>query len=130
MSMNDPLASVLSNILNYEKNGRSIVYATPCSTIIKATLKIFNEKGFIGKYEEIKDGKANILKINLLGKINKCGVIKPRFAIKSNSFEKYEKRFLPAIDFGVLIVTTNKGIMTHTKAKEQNLGGKLVAYCY
>ena len=41
-----------------------------------------------------------------------------------------EKRYLPAKDFGILIMSTSKGIMTHYDAKKKNLGGKLLSYCY
>ena len=70
------------------------------------------------------------MKINLIGSINKCGVVKPRFSVKKNDFEKYEKRYLPAQNFGILIVSTSQGIMTNYEAKEKNLGGKLLAYVY
>ena len=61
---------------------------------------------------------------------NKIGVVTPNFTVQQNSFEMFEQRYLPAKDFGVLIVTTNKGIMTHKQAKERRLGGKLLAYAY
>ena len=60
----------------------------------------------------------------------KCGAIKPNFSVKKDGFEKFEKRYLPAKDFGVLIVSTSQGIMTHVEAKEKKLGGKLIAYVY
>ena len=85
--------------------------------------------GFIPN-EEIEDSKGNLLKINLLGKINKVNVIRPQFQIKLDEIEKFEKRYLPAKDFGVIIISTNKGLMTHTEAKEKQIGGKLIAYCY
>ena len=71
-----------------------------------------------------------MLKVNLIGKINNCGVIKPRFAIKSDEFEKFEKRFLLAKDFGIIIVSTNQGLITHREAKKKKIGGKLMAFCY
>ena len=89
-----------------------------------------NEHRYIGTFEEIEDGKGGILKINLLGNINKCGVVKPRFSTKKNGFEKWEKRYLPAKDFGLLLVSTPKGVITHNEAKTQETGGKLLAYCY
>ena len=89
-----------------------------------------NENHYIGSFEVIEDGKGGILKINLLGNINKCGVIKPRFSTKNNTFEKWETRYLPAKDFGTIIVSTSKGIMPHYQAKEKKMGGKLLAYCY
>jgi len=128
--LNDPLAAALAKIMNAEKVGKKEVLVKPASKIIKTTLSIMNEGLYIGDYEEIEDGKGNVLKINLLGNLNKCGVIKPRFSTKQNGFEKWEKRYLPAKDFGVLIVTTPQGMMTHVQAKEKKIGGKLVAYCY
>lgn len=127
--LNDPLANVMSNILNHEKIGKNKCIV-PFSKMIQNTLDIMNKEGYIGKYTFIEDGKGNKLEVNLIGKINKCGVIKPRFAVKSKDYEKFEKRFLVAKNFGVLIVSTNKGIMTHEDAKKQNLGGRLLAYCY
>ena len=58
------------------------------------------------------------------------GAIKPRFAVKATEYEKFEKRYLPAKGFGILIVSTVKGLMTHYEAKQQGLGGRLIAYCY
>ena len=68
--------------------------------------------------------------VELEGNINKCGVIKPRHAVKKDEFEKFEKRFLPAKNFGILIVTTPEGIITHYEAKERGIGGRLLAYMY
>jgi small subunit ribosomal protein S8 len=39
-------------------------------------------------------------------------------------------RYLPAKEFGILIMTTPKGVMTHKQAKEENIGGILLAYVY
>ncbi len=130
MSLNDPLANVLSFIQLYERKGKREVLTKNNSKLIKKILTILNEKGYVGGYEEITDAKGNLLKINLLGNINKVGVIKPRFKVKKNEYVKYEKRYLLAKDFGVLIVSTNKGLMTHTEAKEKGIGGRLVSYCY
>jgi small subunit ribosomal protein S8 len=128
--LNDSLASALSNITNAEKIGRSECIYRICSKLIISILNILNKESYIGKYEIINDSKGKFLKINLLGKINRVGVIKPRFSVKKDNFEKFEKRFLPAKDFGILIVSTSKGIMTHNEAKEKKIGGKLLAYCY
>ena len=62
--------------------------------------------------------------------INRCGVIKPRYSVKRSEFEKWESRFLPAQDFGVLLMTTNQGVMSHDKAKEARVGGRLLAYIF
>ena len=128
--MNDPVSAALSNIYNHEKISKQVVSIFPNSKIIKEILTVMNESGYIGSFDEIVDAKGNRLSVNLLGKINKCGAIKPRFSVMIGEYEKFEKRFLPAKDFGILVVTTNQGIMTHTQAKEKKLGGKLLAYCY
>lgn len=128
--MNDPLANTLSGILNYDKVGKKQFMIHPASKIIKRVLTIMNEQGYLGLAEEATSARGGVLRVNLLGNINKCGVIKPRFAVTMNEYEKFEKRFLPAKGVGVIIVSTIKGIITHEEAKTQNLGGRLIAYCY
>lgn len=128
--MHDTLATALSNILNAEKIGRGFCIAKPFSKMLKEVLTIMNEKGYLGSFEVIDDGRGKMVKINLIGKVNKCGAIKPRFSVMKDDFEKFEKRYLPAKGFGVLIVSTSKGIMTHVDAIEKKVGGKLIAYVY
>jgi small subunit ribosomal protein S8 len=128
--LNDVLASTLSKILNAERRSKTECLVKPSSKIVKKVLDVMKDNLYIGNYVEINDNKGNVLKINLLGKINKCGVIKPRHSIKLEMFDKFEKRFLPAKGFGVIIVSTNKGIMTLEEAKEKKIGGRLLAYCY
>mgnify|MGYP001597080303 FL=1 len=102
----------------------------PASKLIKKILTLLQDKRYIGGYEEIKDGRGNMLTINLIGAINKCGVIKPRYATTLGNYPKYEKRYLPAKGFGILVVSTSKGLMSHEEAKEKKLGGRVLAYCY
>ncbi len=130
MSLNDPLGNVLSQINNYEKTGKKQVTLKNNSKLIRAVLAVMKDNIFIGSFNEIKDDKMNKINLNLLGNINKCGVIKPKYKVKKGEFEKFEKRFLPAKDFGILIVTTSQGIMTHKEAIEKGIGGKLLAFVY
>jgi small subunit ribosomal protein S8 len=130
MTLNDPLAAVLSNIMNHEKIGKQEVTVRFNSKTIRKVLSLLQENKYVGEFTEIPDGKTNLLKINILGNINKIGAIKPRSSVKTDNYVKFEKRFLPAKDFGIIIVSTSKGIMTHNQAKEQHLGGKLICYCY
>jgi len=130
MSMNDPLAAVLSSINIYDNLGRKILVTKSNSKLIMKVLTLMKENEYLGSFNEIKDGRGNILEINLLGNINKTGAIKPRFQIKVNDFIKYEKRYLPAKDFGMIIMSTTKGIITMEEAKKKNIGGRLLAYCY
>ncbi len=129
MSLNDPLSNMLSKILNAERTGKEEIIVKPYSKVIKEVLKVLQENNYVSSYEDVDDGRGGFLKVSIEN-INNCGVIKPRFAVKINGFERFEKRFLPAKDFGILIVSTSKGIVTHNQAKEAKTGGKLIAYCY
>lgn len=128
--LNDALATGLSKIQNYEKIGRKECLVMPVNKTIKKVLELMNAGGYLGQAELVSDARGGAVKVHLLGKINKCGVIKPRFAISALEFEKFEKRYLPAKNVGVIIVSTPKGIMTHEEAKKHNHGGRLIAYCY
>ena len=128
--LNDPLANMMSLILNNELIGRSECMIKPVSKIIKESLKVMKQHEYIGDFKETEDGRGNYIQLTLIGNINKCGVIKPRYRVKNNEFEKFEKRYLPAKDLGILFVSTPKGIMTHYDAKVKKQGGRLLAYCY
>ncbi len=130
MAMNDTLANSLSYILNMEHIGSRQCVIRPSSKVIKKVLEVMHEKGYVGEIKEEVTSRGAELHVTLLGRLNRCNVVKPRFSVGLNTYTKYEKRFLPAKDFGFLIVTTNQGIMTHTEAKEKKIGGKLLAYCY
>ena len=128
--LNDPLANVLSLILNNEQIGRSECLIKPVSKVIKEVLRVMKENGYIGDFNEVKDSRGNYINLSLIGSINKCGVIKPRYSVKNNEFEKFERRYLPAKDVGILLLSTPKGIMTHYESKVKKIGGRLLAYCY
>lgn len=129
MTLNDPLSNALSQILNCEKARKTDCTIKPSSSLIKKVLQIMKDNKYVGDFKEYP-GRGGYIKINLLGKINKCGSIKPRFSIKKNEIEKYEKRYLPAKDFGIIIISTNKGLTTHHQAKEKGFGGRLISYMY
>ncbi len=128
--LNDPLADTMSLILNNEAIGRPECTLKPASKIIRQLLKVMKENDYISDFKEVEDNRGNYIQLKLNGSINKCGVIKPRYSVKNKEFEKFERRFLPAKDFGILLVSTPKGIMTHYDAKSKKIGGKLLAYCY
>jgi len=128
--MNDPLANALNTLLNAEKVGKNTIVVKPINTMIKAVFSILNEEGYVGNAEEEEDGGGKKATINLIGKINKAGAIKPRFAMKFEDVEKYEKRYLPARGFGILILSTSTGLITNEEARKQKIGGRLIAYCY
>ena len=130
MVLNDPLANVLSAIGNAERIGSAQCMVKPNSKLIAGVLNIMQQLHYLASAEVLPDGKGGVLKIALLGNVNSCGVIKPRYAVSHDNYEKFEKRYLPAQGMGMLIVSTSKGLLTHVQAREQQLGGRLIAYVY
>ena len=128
--LNDPLANALSAMKNAEIKGQGSCIIQPSSKLIGGVLNLLKEKGYIDKFEYIDDGKAGIYQVQLKGSINNCGVIKPRYPIKRDELDKWESRYLPAQHFGLLILTTTKGIVSQDEAKQNKIGGKLLAYVY
>ncbi len=125
----DLLADVFSTIKNSEAIGRKEC-RTPASKVIKGALKVMQKHGYIGEFEYIDDRRGGRFRVCLLGRINDCNVIKPRFSVTVEEFIKWEKKFLPADKIGVLILTTSRGIMDQREAVKQNTGGKLLGFVY
>ncbi|KXA99266.1 30S ribosomal protein S8 [candidate division MSBL1 archaeon SCGC-AAA261F19] len=126
----DPLSDALSTIKNYEEIRKREAIVSPASKLIADVLSVMKENDFIGDFKLIDDGKSGKFQIKLIGNINDCGVIKPRFSVKSDEYEKWEKRFLPAAGYGTIAVSTPEGVMSHDRAKEKGLGGRLLAFVY
>ena len=126
----DPLTDALSALKNAETAGKNECYIRPSSKLVGRVLKVMQESGYIRQFEHIEDGRAGLFKVTLNGRINKCGSIKPRFAVKLNELERYESRYLPAQDFGVIIITTTRGVISHHQARTEGVGGKLLGYVY
>jgi len=120
----------MSCIRNAEKVGKRSCIIVPSSKLIGHVLRVMKENKYIKEFELIEDNRAGKYRVILNGQINECGVIRPRYSVKVSEMEKYEARYLPAQDFGVLILTTTKGVMSNVKAKELGIGGKLLAYVY
>jgi len=126
----DTLADCCSAIKNAESVSKASVVLNPRSKLIGTVLRILQANGYIGEYESIDDGRYGKFKVQLLGRINKIGVIKPRKPVKLRNIEQIEKLYLPAIDFGLIILSTSKGVMSHTEAKKNNIGGRLLAFVF
>ncbi|OIR21819.1 MAG: 30S ribosomal protein S8 [Marine Group III euryarchaeote CG-Epi2] len=125
----DPLSDALVLIKNADHVGKESAIV-PASRLIGDVLKLLTEKGYLNNYEFRDDGRGGEYDISLNGRINGCGAIKPRFSIKLKDMDRHEARYLPAKDFGLLILTTPYGVMNNDQAKEASTGGKLLAYVY
>ena len=130
MTTSDPFSNALSGIDNAESVGHLTHAIQPASNEIGNVLEVFYDRGYIAGFEFIDDGKAGTFEVELKGAINRCGAVKPRYSVKADEFERWEKRYLPARDYGALIVTTSHGIMSHYEARERGIGGQVIAYVY
>ena len=130
MSAVDVLSNGLTSIVNNELRNKRECVISPASKLLGRILRVMQLNGYIGEFEFIDDGRTGKFRVQLLGRVNKCGAIKPHFSVKMNEFEMWEKRFLPSRDIGMLILSTSRGVMPHKEAKEKRIGGKLVAYVY
>jgi small subunit ribosomal protein S8 len=128
MVVKDHVSAVLNDIMNCKKAKKMETVYFPVTNLLLGVLDIMKKYGYIEWYK-IEEEKFQKVVIKI-GKMNKCGSIKPRFYVKKDEAIKYVKRYLPARDFGILIVSTNKGLLTHKEAMEKNIGGSLIAYCY
>ncbi len=125
----DLLNEALTIIKNAETAGKHEC-STPASELIKNVFLIMQKNGYLGNFELVDDKKTGKFKVELIMKINNCGVISPRHSIGVKNVEKSEVNYLPAKDFGILIMSTNRGVMDHKEAKSLKLGGKLISFAY
>ncbi|HEX9261694.1 MAG TPA: 30S ribosomal protein S8 [Candidatus Bathyarchaeia archaeon] len=126
----DTLTNGLITVINNEMRNKRECVISPASKLLGRVLRIMQLNGFIGEFEFIDDGRSGKFKVQLLGRINKCGAIKPRFAVKVDEFERWEKVFLPSREVGMMVVSTPQGVISHREAEEKNLGGRLLAFVY
>lgn len=126
----DTLANGLTTIMNNEMRNKRECIISPASKLLGRVLRVVQLNGYIGEFEFVEDGRSGKFKIQLLGRINKCGAIKPRFPVGLNEFEAWEKRFLPSKDIGVLVISSSKGVLSHREVKKENIGGRLLAFIY
>ncbi len=87
-------------------------------------------KGYIGEFEIIDDHRSNKIVVELIGRLNKCGVISPRFDVEYGEIEKWVVNLLPSRQFGHILLSTTYGIMTHEEARRKKTGGKILGFFY
>jgi small subunit ribosomal protein S15Ae len=86
--------------------------------------------GYIGEFEIVDDHRSGKIVVNLVGRINKCGVISPRFDLKLVDIEKQINNLLPSRQFGHIVLTTSNGIIDHEEARRKHTGGKVLGFFY
>ena len=124
------LANLFVTLYNNEARRKSECIILPTSKLGIEVLKTLQKDGYIGEFEHIEDNRGGKFKIKLLAKITKCGAISPRFKVKNEEYNDWEQQYLPAYNRGMLLVTTNQGVMSHHEAVNKGLGGFLIGYVY
>lgn len=130
MPASNVLANLFVTLYNNEARRKSDCIVLPTSKLGIEVLKALQKNGYVGEVEHVDDRRGGKFKIQLLAKITKCGAISPRFKVKNNEYSNWEQQYLPAYNRGMLLVTTNKGVMSHHDAANQGLGGFLIGYVY
>lgn len=130
MVMLDILSNALTAIKNAELMGHREVVIWPVNKLTYYTLRVLQRYGYIGEIEYVDDGRGGKYIVQLLGKINDIGAIRPRFPVKYREIVQWEQKFLPARQIGILVISTSQGVMSHLEAKERKIGGVLLAYVY
>ncbi|CAM9373322.1 unnamed protein product [Discosporangium mesarthrocarpum] len=90
------LADTLKTIANAEKRGKRQVLIRPCSKVVVKFLQVMQKNGYIGEFEIVDDHRAGKIVVELTGRINKCGVISPRFDMTLKETENWVNNLLPA----------------------------------
>ena len=131
MVVTDPIADMLTRIRNALVAKHDDVMV-PASKVKKAIAQILVEEGYINGFEVMEDPIQDNIKINL--KYSKQGkVISGLKRISKPGLRVYAKSAeLPKVlnGLGIAIISTSKGFMTDKKAREQNLGGEVIAFVW
>ena len=93
-------------------------------------LQKMQARGYINDFEVIDDARAGKIVVDLNGRLNKCGVISPRFPLTLKKFENFVSQILPSRQFGYVILTTNKGLLDHQECRDAGIGGKVLGFFY
>lgn len=132
MVMTDPIADMLTRV----RNANSVYHdkvEIPASKIKQAVAQILKEEGFIKDFEMIKDDKQGILRVSLKYGPNREKVITGIKRISKPGLRVYAKKDqIPRVlgGLGIAIISTSKGIMTDKQARQDGLGGEVIAYVW
>ena len=124
------LGNCLNNMTNAERKGKRQVVIRPSSKVVVKFLEVMMKAGYIGEFELVDDKRSGKIVVQLIGRINKAGVISPRFDVKLGDMETWTGNLLPSRQFGHIVLTTSLGIMDHDEAKRRHTGGKILGFFY
>ncbi|MBP5550985.1 MAG: 30S ribosomal protein S8 [Bacilli bacterium] len=132
MVMTDPIADMLTRIRNANQKKHESVLI-PASKIKLEILNVIAKEGYIGAIEFVEDGKQGTIKVALKYTDKKERVIKGITRISKPGLRVYAKASeMPKVlnGLGVAVVSTSAGVMTDREARQQHLGGEVIAYIW
>ena len=132
MTMTDPIADMLTRIRNANMAKHETV-DIPASNSKKEIANILLEEGFIRGFNIIEEGKQGIIRMQLTYGINKEKVITGIKKISKPGLRVYAKKDeCPKVlgGLGIAIISTSKGIITDKAARNEGVGGEVIAYIW
>ncbi len=127
--MANTIADSMNMLKNAEMARKKEVIISPASNLLQRVLRILQSNAYVGEFERYDDGRQGKFKIALLGKINEAkGLIRNSYYV--SQFEALERKLLPAPGLGIIIMSTNQGVMSMNEAEERNIGGQTLCYVY
>src|SRR5438093_5713406 len=100
------LANLFASLQNSEMRHKKECIVIPASSLAGEVLTVLQKRRYIGEFELIRDGVGGKLKIQLLGRINRCAVISPRFSVNKQVLVDWEHRFIHEVGDGIVIVSS------------------------
>ena len=131
MQITDVIADMLTRIRNASSAKHETV-DIPASGTKKAIADILCEEGYVAGYQIIEDGKQGIIRVTLKY-IAKKPVIQGLKRVSKPGLRIYAScEEMPRVlgGLGIAIVSTSKGIMTDKKARQENVGGEVLAFVW
>ena len=132
MNVTDPIADMLTRIRNASR-ARHAEVLVPASKLKLQMARILVDEGFVASFVETKKGPENYLQVTLKYVDGKVPVVSGLKRISKPGLRVYaQKTDIPRVlgGLGVVIVSTSKGIMTGSQAKQAQLGGEILAYVW
>ena len=132
MNVSDPIADMLTRVRNASR-ARHTEVLVPASRTKREIARILKDEGFIADVREERDGPGSILRLQLKYVDGKVPVVSGLKRISKPGLRVYaQKTEIPRVlgGLGIVIVSTSKGIMTGSQAKQAQLGGEILAYVW
>jgi len=127
MSMNDPIADMLTRIRNAQK-ARMVSVSMPASKAKEAVAKVLQDEGYVTSYSTDGEGAAKSLSVELKY-FEGVPVIERIERASRPGLRIYRgKEALPKVlgGLGVAIVSTSAGVMSDRQAREKGIGGEVL----